>query len=168
MGTILARNREVLIERALQDRVIPRPNALKHVRQLPGMKEISPVWLSRGEGQIREILERYDIQAASDRDPLYPPSEWLITLLYEDRIIALDHTSSTFPTVIQVVQTLCTRMLLFEECGGADCRTDEDVPSFVCEIQRQDLQALLGTAYHDFLLAFHNEYQPSCNTSPVR
>jgi hypothetical protein len=52
-------------------------------------------------------------------------------------------------------------MLLFEECGGADCWTDEDVPSFVCEKQRQDLQALLGADYHDFLLAFRDEYQPS-------
>jgi hypothetical protein len=82
MGTILAQTREQLIERALRDQVIPpRPNALKHIRQLPGMEEISPVLLSRGEGPSLEILKHYEIQAASDRDPLYPPLDWLITLL---------------------------------------------------------------------------------------
>lgn len=156
MGTIFARTREPLIERALRDPVIALPNALKHVRRLPGMEEISPVLLPHQQDQAEIKWQHSEIQIASDREPLYPPALWLVTLLYEDRHMITEHTSSTLPSVEEVLGSLYSRLRLFEQCADATSWSNEDMPYVVCEREAQHLKALLGTVYPDFLHAFGN------------
>ncbi|MBA2681131.1 MAG: hypothetical protein H0U76_22375 [Ktedonobacteraceae bacterium] len=166
MGTILARTREPLVERALRQGGMPRPNVLERVRQLPGMDAITPVLLPPMQGQDPALasLHHYAIQIASDREPNlvspYFPPEWLVTLLYEDRSMVTYHTSPTLPTVTQVLKTLLSRMRSFEECSGPNewmqVREAEDMPYSVCASQMRDLKALLRMAYPDFQRALRD------------
>jgi hypothetical protein len=104
-------------------------------------------------------MQRSGVVGASDRDPIivleHLPTEWLITLLCEDRRMLTHHAEPTLPTVAQVLEKLLARASIFEQCHGIaewmQMRGDEDMPYTVCLKQVHFLKALLGTAYADFL-----------------
>lgn len=163
-GMVFAKKRELLLAQALHHGGVPRPNMLEHVRQLPGMAVIVPVLLSPAAGPdpTLEMLRQHDIQIASDRDPLfvleYFPPEWLVTLLYEDRSLVVPFMSPELPTVVQVLQTLFSRMHTFEGCGSPgeweQTQEAEEMPYDVCEQQMRNFKALLGTVYSGLLHTF--------------
>jgi len=132
------------------------------------MHEIHPVYLERGESvatptPLRAAIEAHDVRGAATEDPWIhtngQSAEWLVSLLYEDRCMALSLPSDAMPTV---EQALVYALDVADTLTGSPDRDAwrlahasiaERLPYEVALMQTRSLQSLLGSTYSEMLVA---------------
>ncbi len=103
-GTTFARTCEPLIAQALADGLLPRPDvAPEPIRQLFHLERVEPVALAIGQTPLGRCLQEQGVQGLSECTPRFSlPTqvpEWLVSVLYEQRQMALLVPQATFPSL---------------------------------------------------------------------